>query len=395
MTPYEGESLQLAGKHTWRLMILTEGAKPHVVEQTDKFMLTAPAYSPDGKCLAYLRIPLLTEKAAAELTEKTKKRAEELDREPEYPAPAVEPAAATKPAAATSPAEGNIADLALPAMGKTAEFYKAAMANPLTPVRVIVRDAAAPDVVLSTATIELPVFSFAAKGDEATVFAYVLTRPQYSPDGKWVHFCIGNTAVAVDPKTGDKRLLAGPVTLATLSPDGKTLAAAADNAITFACTDGSKSTTIRWQGDLSASGVVWADKDTLALLAVKDKAPRLDLMKTDGTIARSVELPKPEKMDEGNRGELALAPDGEHMVLAYGSEVHFLAANGKILNKWTDEKAILCQPTFSPDGKRVAFKRMTKVGDQTVVTHIVFYSPEGKEQSTVELPAPPATQPAK
>jgi roadblock/LC7 domain-containing protein len=390
VSPYDTDNLQQAGKHTWRMMILTEGAKPRVVEQTDKFMLTAPAYSPDGKYLAYLRIPLLTDKAISELAEQCKKRAEELDKRPAFPAPPGEAAPAAKPA------DGNTSELAMPALGKTAEFYKAALAGPLTPVRVVVRDAAAPDTVLATATIDLPVFSFLGKGDDAgAAFAYILTRPQYSPDGKWLYFCVGSTAVAVNPKTGDKRLLATPATLASLSPDGLTLAAVGDNSVTFLRTDGAKATTVRLADGLSASGVAWAGKDTLALVAIKDKTPRLDLMKADGTVARTVELPKPEKTGEGNQGELALAPDGEHMVLAYGQEVHFLGAGGKLLNKWASEKVLLCQPTFSPDGKRVAFKQMVKDGDAPAVTHIVFYSPDGKEQSTVELPAPPATQAAK
>jgi Tol biopolymer transport system component len=183
--------------------------------------------------------------------------------------------------------------------------------------------------------------------------------------------------------------------VAALSPDGKTLASVGENHVAFLRTDGTKAVTVRLRDGLSASGVAWADKDALALVDIKDKAPRMDLMKSDGTIIRTVELPKPEKLDDSNLGELALAPDGKHIVLAYGQEVHFLDGEGKLLNKWTSDKVILCQPTFTLDGARVAFKRFTRADDQAVVTHIAYYSPEGKELTTVELPAPPATQPAK
>jgi Tol biopolymer transport system component len=202
-------------------------------------------------------------------------------------------------------------------------------------------------------------------------------------------------AGAIDPKTGAKRLLAAPVTVAALSPDGKTLATVFEKHLGFLATDGTRATAFRWQKDLSASGIVWADDKTLALVTLEDKAPRIELVRTDGTVARTIEVPKPQETKETVTGELAIAPGGKHLVLAYAKEVHFLDAAGKTLAQWTGKDAMLAQPTFTPDGKRVAFKRLTeRDGGSAIVTDIVFFSPDGKELLAVPLPPPPATQPA-
>ena len=41
----------------FRLMVLSNGNDLRTVEETSKFILTGPAYSPDGKQLCYLRLP--------------------------------------------------------------------------------------------------------------------------------------------------------------------------------------------------------------------------------------------------------------------------------------------------------------------------------------------------
>ena len=381
LTPYDGDALHLAGKHTCRLLIAREGAAVKVVERTDRHMLSAPAYSGDGKHLAYLRIPLLSEAAAEKLAEQAKEA-----REKRNPLPWPQEAAGAD--AAPDP---EIEDLALPPLTREADFFKAALLGPMVPVEVVVRDAKAADVVVATVTVKLPVFDFTAdKPGEGLLMTYLLTRPQYSPDGQWVHFCLGNVAVAVDPKARKLRMLAAPTALATLSPDGKTIAAAQEKAIAFIDTDGSRKTVVRRQDDLSPGGVVWADSKTLALLTSKDGRRRVVRLRLDGTEAGAIDLPGPTDKKFADVGELAVAPGAKHIVLCYQEEVLFLDGAGKLLRRVTDEKRPLGRPTFSPDGKRVAFKRFDKQGGQDAqkagVVEIVYFSAEGKELSRVKVP---------
>ena len=389
VSPYDLNDLHVRGRHGFRLIVASGPDRVSVVEETDRYMLTAPAYSPDGKYLAYFRIPLLSENQRERIAKQVKKRAEALDEKLEFPA--AKPADPNE-ADANAP---ETEDLALPPLGKTAEFYKNALAGPMVPVELVVRDAKATEIVVATAKIDLPVYIFGSDKGEELAFQYLLTRPQYSPDGKWVYFCLGNVVGAIEPKTGKRQLLAAPATVAALSPDGKTLATAHDKNITFVDTAGKRTTAVRWEKQLSPSGIVWADARTLALLSTEDKAAELHLMRTDGTVVEAKALPTPEKTAQGSMGELAIAPDGKRMVVAYGEEVHFLDEAGKAQAVWKDGKHMLCQPTFGPDGKRVAFKRMTQQdGGEGFVTDIVFFSAEGKELSTIKIP-PPKIKPEK
>ena len=393
MSPYGHEKLGLAGKHVYRMCVLSEGKRVKVVERTDKHMLTAPTYSPNGKHLAYFRIPLLTEKAATELRERIDKRRKALE---DIGRLTAAPGATTK---AAEPNEPETKDLTLPPLAKAVEFYKNALLGPHVPVQLVVRDAMATDLVLATATIDLPMSDFQSDRPEGLMFLYLLARPQYSPDGKWVYFCAGNVAFAINPKTGARRILAAPVTVAFLSPDGKTLAAVGDDHLAFVRTDGQKTTAIRWDKQLSASGFAWVDDRTFALLSPEDKEDKkvdLHFVRTDGKLLRSMPLPKPGSLSKESTGELAVAPDGKHVVLAYGKEVQFLDGKGKVLSTWRGDKQVLSQPTFTPDGRRVAFKRIGEGPDgQTVVTDIVFFSAAGKEFARVKIPPPPTKEPEK
>jgi len=390
MTPYDLENLHLAGKHVYRLCVRPGDGRVRVVAETRRFMLTAPTYSPDGKCLAYLRIPLLTDKATKKLRGQAEARAKMLG-----DLPRVEPLDMPAPKAPDAN-QPKTKDLVLPPFGKTLEFCKGVFAGGVAPVELVIRDALATDVVLATTTIDLPVFDFANdKPGESLAYLYVLARPQYSPDGQWVYFCAGKVVVAVNPKTGGQKILAAPATVAMLSPDGKMLAALHDKTVLFVATDGQRTTAVRWEKDLSASGIVWTDNQTLALLSPDDNQVRLHRLRTDGQLVRSTTLPSPKVTADLSTGELAIAPDGKHMVVAYGKEVQFLDANGKVLRRWQSDKEMLSQPTFAPDGKRVAFKRFAGTDKHSTVSQIVLFSPEGKRLSAEALPPPPASRPAK
>jgi hypothetical protein len=116
----------------------------------------------------------------------------------------------------------------------------------------------------------------------------------------------------------------------------------------------------------------------------------VDFISVDGTPRGSKTLPLPGQRDKDEAGELAFAPDGKHMVISFGKEVHFMTVEGKVLKAWKHDKDLLVQPTFTPDSKQVAMKYMAQ--DERRATAIVFFTPEGKELSRVAIrPIPPGT----
>jgi hypothetical protein len=133
----------------------------------------------------------------------------------------------------------------------------------------------------------------------------------------------------------------------------------------------------------------------------------LYLLRTDGTIVASQTLYLPEhKRRNENMGELAIAPDGAHMVLAYGEDIFFMDRDGSVRRHWRgDNEQLMAQPTFAPDSKRVAMKLMREEEKDPYkrVTAIVFFTPAGEEVSRTAVPetnlaligpASPSTQPA-
>jgi hypothetical protein len=193
----------------------------------------------------------------------------------------------------------------------------------------------------------------------------------------------------------------GAVTEA-LSPDGKTIATLQKGCLGFFRTDGALAGYVRCETKTSPAGLVWADKDTLAILRSDKVADKLVLtlsfVKSNGSIAKTVSLPEMDAGDDADSGQLALSPDGRYIVVCFEKGTYFLDSGGTLLTAWTGgDKDVLAQPTFTPDGKRVAFKLLHKgEGDVARVTAIAFFSPAGQELHRVNLPLPPApaTRPA-
>ena len=400
MEPYEGKDLMLAGPNCYRLMVLPKGGKAvRVVEETVDAMLTAPAYSPDGQQLAYLRIPLVggqeLEKHQMQVQSRLKAAKDLL-----VP-PAIAP---EKPASQPSTQESlNFEDFSLPSGERVAEFYSEAKDTTLHPVTLVIRDAKT-DTVLSKTTIEVPMF--ADSKPDSFLMAYLLTRPQYSPDGKWVYFCLADMLMGVNPTTRTERILAAPADVATLSPDGETVAMLKEPAIGFVQTDGEMGLFKRWNQEPSFSGIGWVDNQTLAVVSRSKKDPNkpdlvLSLVRKDGAVASSKTLPSPALSGEEGE-EIAIAPNGKHIVIANGAGVLFLDGQAKALSTITYQKEgeppkvkeSYFQPTFSPDSKQVAFKVFDD--DRKGVRAIAFFSPEGKELSRVSVPPikPGSTRPA-
>jgi len=386
----EDKDIHLAGTRTFRLMVLHEAQRVRLVEETDKHLLTAPGYSPDGQQLCYFRVPLLTAEQADAAKKAATERLERLRAAVAQTQPAGVPnwVGKTFGEALTSwPAEGE--DKPTERMQQAAEFWGASTLNPPVPVELVVRDAKALDIVLATATVSLPIYDFTSgQPGGGLTMTYALDRPRYSPDGKWVYASLGNVTFRVDPKTGKAQLLAAPSMLGRLSPDGKTLAVWTGR-LTFLDLEGDRETSAPLSKDFSPAGFFWTGNDALGVLRGKDKHYEVALFDASGKLVRTVPLGEAE-VETAMPGELAIAPDGKRMVVATGKETLFFDGSGKLLRRVEEKDAPLTQPTFTPDGKRVAFKRLNEAKDgdkqRIFATAIVFYSPEGKELSSVQLP---------
>jgi len=397
MEPYEGKDLMLAGPQCYRLMVLPKGGKAvRVIEETVDAMLTAPAYSPDGQQLAYLRIPLLSDQQAQQVKEDIDTRKAAMGQ------------ATTKPATSQPATQESLAleDLTLPAGQKASDFYLGVELFPTHPVTLVVRDAKT-DTVLSKTTIEVPMFADSRMPD-SFLKAYLLTRPQYSPDGKWVYFCLADMVLAVNPTEKKQRFLAAPAEVATLSPDGKTLALLKEPAIGFVQTDGEMAVFKRWNQEPSFSGIGWLDNQTVAVPVQEGQEPDktklvLALIRKDGTLAGKKILPLPPEGGIINQQD-AIAPNGKRIVIANPAGLYFMDGEGKLLGKIEyprkatgppeEPPEYFFKPTFTPDSKQVAFKVVSK--GRNGVSAIAFFSPEGKELSRVSVPPikPGSTRPA-
>jgi Tol biopolymer transport system component len=364
-----------AGNHTFRVMVLDGGRDMQMLEETQDAMFSAPAWSPDGKRLVYLRIPLL------------------------------------------------------PQATRDAPVGFGAPANPSG--TLVIRDASDLSVVRS-----LPVELWGLANHPNELFNnYRGFRPLFSPDGALLYLGDGDEnrgllLYQIDPARGSQRILA-PASAPALSPDGRYIAAFGDKdraSVYLAPTDGQPVKSIlAIAEDLqpSWSGLAWLDNRTLVLLGtmigqkgLSKSIASLAFVRTDGSAPPAgTKLLAP--LSDYQTGELAIAPDGRHIVAAYGKAVFFMDANGKVLDirvslGGDDQNpgpgGWLVQPGFTPDSRFVAFKRVAEdpsvvrtVGSFDVIdgrtcedttekgivrtTEIVFFTPDGKEVRSVPVPA--------
>lgn len=411
MDPYDDDDLVLRGAHVYRLMVLPAGAgEPRVLEESADWMISAPGFSPDGKRIAYFRISLLTAEDQARIDPLLKRREESLEpttQPVDVSWPPVDVPIAPPPTDAAE-AEPSLEDMTLPPAGLLASFVMWS-GDPGLPAQLVERRALDGQVI-SVTPVNLPLalgVDFEATSNMLLV-GYVLGRPQYSPDGQRVYFCpggpqLGGVAMSVSPSGKEARLLAVGTQAGCLSPDGKTLAVLHQGSLGFARTDGSMSSYVRWKVDTSPAGIVWTAKDTVTVLVsdkVGDKQQHsLVVLKTDGSISKTIKLPEMEPCDAGDTGQLALSPDGKSIVLSFDRATYFLNGSGKLVSAWEgdDEKGYLAQPTFRLDGNQVAFKVMKPAeGKSRRTAEIAFFSPAGKELRGVSVPPArmPQTQPA-
>lgn len=413
--PYDDEAVAVHRTHVYRLMVLPSGAaKPKVLEESVDWMISAPGFSPDGKRVAYLRIPLLTAEdltRVAETCERSLKVREPTTQPVEFNWPRVVTPTRVSSAPAIASDE-RVKDMTLPPWQMTRSYPVAMSCVPAVPAQLLERDAATGDV-LSATEVSLPLVPSGESSEDGfsggLKTAYVLTRLQYSPDGRWVYLCVGTFSPgsfvwAVNPSEQIQRLMATQAGGSALSPDGTLLAVQQIGCLVLVRTDGSAANYVRWEKPASSAGMVWAGNNALVILGtdkINDKEVHcLSFVKTDGTIAKTVALPEMKAGDEGDTGQLAMSADGTSVVVAFNRAAYFLGPSGKLLSaqEGDDKKGYLAQPTFSRDGKQVAFKVMKPRGDKVFQTaEIAFFSPAGKELRRVNVPAPklPETQPTK
>jgi len=385
LEPFDLEKAILAGQSCYRLMVVSDAKRLRIIETTTDHMLTAPAYSPDGKRLCYLRIPLLTKKQADELDKAVKRRAKMPDIEP--PSWPLAPGAKTRPSTITG-------DRSLPDLEETFDRFRRARSEPTAPAELVLRDAQTFRMV-KTLPVDLPFSGW----------HYLLIRPQYSPDGRRIYFCVGDMAMVVEAQTGRHEILAAPAAVAALSPDGKTLATLTERRISFVRTSGDLVVHRRLPQDVKPAvlGLAWIDEKTVALTGSgpgEDASPTIYTYQVDGRLLAAKVLRAPGLDREQQLLELAISPDGTRMVACSARAVWFMTRDGKVLSGWKvkdTDKFGLFRPTFTPDSKHVAFRLLTDdEDDRTRTSAIVFFTRDGKEVSRVAIPKiePGTTRPA-
>ncbi len=383
MEPYSAYP-KIAGKHVFRLMVLSRNKELRIIEETGSHLLTAPAYSPDGKRLCYLRIPLPSheddERVKAFMDGRNKQYEEMAKARPEGKWVSwVEAGSSKQPPSEPSTFRSSMLPKLKP-LALLAEHHTPG--GTLLPAELVVRDTETNEEV-TTLDVVLPI------SDKGDLFfsRYGLTQPQYGPDGEWIYFGLRGFVISVNPSTGERRLwgISQPASL-RLSPNGKTLAIFLGDTLGFIQTDGRKAIYLRLPNKPSFSRLAWVNDETLAVLGDgnNDQVP-LDLFHSDGRLLQSRTLPLVGQGTGKDSGELAIALNGKHIAVSFGKHVHFLTTAGQMIGSWQHESDLLVQPAYAPDSRSLAFKYMDE--DEKRATAIVFFTPEGKELSRIPIPA--------
>ena len=392
MEPYglDKKDLMRKDRYVYRLFVASQGAPPRVIEQTNSFMLCAPAYTSDGEQLVYLRIPLFREENLEKLNALVEQRKEAIRGLTESAVADWGPwAAATQPSESSTTRPGWSSDgPAGPSLEGMQRLVARRILGPDLPCTLVVRDAKTFEEI-TTITVPLPLIEYeeSYSKDDAYAMSYLLVKPILGPKDAPLFLCAAELLLGIDVDSDDWGVLATGAKVAALSPDGRWVAFLTDESVGFVRTDGGRTVYRRWKEDTSA-GIAWVDAETLALLTERDDKPVLQMFHPDGSLGPVVPLAIEEDSDHA---QLAIAPNRKHIVVSNKKEVFFLNGKGKLVRRWTakaDTEGMLVQPTFRPDSRQVAFKFLQK-DEQTGygrVVAIAFFTPEGKEISRVKIP---------
>lgn len=382
--PYNLPTLADKGKQVYRVMILPAGGESITIEETTDHMLSAPAWSPDGKTLAYLRIPLLTEDERATHKERFEALTETLK---DYKSPLD---TTTRPADRKPPAAGDPNQLISRAMPAPESMVDWVLALPRIGCELVLCDAATgrPQQTLPVRLQAAPVASGDAE-DAYMVYTYTLGKPAFTSHGEAVVVWAGLECSRVDLDSGQQTVLAGPVLRPRLSPDGKTLACMGQASVGFRSMDDSRMTWVSLEGvEVGPSAMGWVDNDTFALLVniTENEQTSAGLMLLDAWGRSRKTVPLPTDKLELIEMFFAVLPDGRSAVIVGQHEAVVLTLDGTIQARWESPRGALAQPVVHPGGERIACKIMDS--DEDGCVGIAEYDLSGKELRWTPLPRP-------
>ncbi|MBN1764098.1 MAG: PD40 domain-containing protein [Sedimentisphaerales bacterium] len=385
------------GSATFRLMICSDNKTLYTVEETTEHILSGPAYSPDGKYLCYLRLPLLSKEeinARKEHFKELDQKLEEIEKSAQQDLPK-SPADNTTD---TSESQKST-DLTIPPAETIYESIKSLILATPFPAELVVRDPQNYNI-LATIRITLPVLE---DSNTELYYNHLVMKPQFSPDSQWIYLPANNMIQAVNPETREVCILAAPagmvadklmITVAALSPDGKKFAVLYGSeepaTIAFYQTNGQTSLYQKIDFKVSLSGMAWKDNETLTLLSSGDNDSEIILyfMKTNGVLSDplQIQLPQLTKEQKDEYIQLALAPNRDYMVITFVKDVFFLTGDGKLIKHHSiKDETRLTQAAFTPDSRQVAFKSVNEE-NISYVKSIMFFSNQGEEISKVDIP---------
>ncbi len=380
------------GDAVFRLMVITDHKKLTVLEESADKKLSAPTYTPDGKSLAYVRVPLPTKEQLGAIMQISKEGDEARDAQaakliallqPKHQ-PASSPAtrkAATAQTAGTPTAK--LARVELPPVKEMIDLVREYYAGPEWPCEIVLRDAQTFEIS-KVIPFKMHALSFSNKPLEGMEMAYIFTQPQFSPDGGKLYVAAGAEIVAVDLPSGETELVAAPGTLPALSPDGKTLAVLSEGCVALVHLDGDL-TVWKQLKDIEAPwSMAWIDNNTLGLVRKTDSGHVQVGIGRDGKETPGIALPT----DEKEILSLARAKAG-NMAIS-GSTITLLDAKGKTTAtipemKGAESKRVLGNPTWSNDSQTLAV-RLTRDAETAATVAVLFFDRAGKPLGRVDIP---------
>ncbi|MCE5276863.1 MAG: hypothetical protein ABFD92_13440 [Planctomycetaceae bacterium] len=394
-----------SGDAVFRLMVISGREKLVVLEETSEKMLSAPTYTPDGKSLAYVRIPLPTKEQIDAIVQASKEGDEARDAQVAKLMALLQPKqkAASSPvtreaataATAASASSAKLARQELPPINSMIDLVRNYYAGPEWPCEIVLRDAQSFEI-RKVIPFRMHALSYTNKPLEGMATAYIFTQPQFSPNGGKIYIASGAEVVAVDLPGGETTLVAAPATLSILSPDGKTLAAVGEKYIAISHLDGDLTVWKHIPDAEALWSIAWMDNKTLGVVRKSGTGYALIGIGRDGRETVQIALPE----DEKEIYSVARAKAG-NMALTAGGKISLLDAKGKTVAKIPEitgqrGKLIVSNPTWSDDSKTLAVKLVEKGDKEEATVAVAFFDAAGKPIGRVAIPQAkrPASQPA-